>query len=231
MKRFWSTTKIVSSGDEYTIQLDARPLKLTAGPPLAVPFLPLAEAIEAEWQSVNLSFTADDLPLTQLTTTAQERIRLIRPETVKQLVAYGVNDLLCYRSEHDPELAAREREVWQPWIEWANQRYCVHLKTTSGIIPVHQPAECAKIFSLHLNAMTEYQLAGMGVMVGALGSLILSFAVEAGVLQSVDACDCANLSEIWQESRWGADDEAIARRKMIHEDVALGARFINLCRG
>ena len=97
MKRFWTDTQTAPEGDDFIVRLDTRPVKLPSGKPLAVPFQALAKGIAAEWAAVAENFTPDDLPLTRLATTAQERVRIHRSDIVAQLAAYGMNDLLCYR--------------------------------------------------------------------------------------------------------------------------------------
>jgi chaperone required for assembly of F1-ATPase len=59
---------------------------------------------------------------------------------------------------------------------------------------------------------------------------VLALAVEAGALAPGAACECAHLGELWQEERWGKDEEAAARRQSVTEDVAVNARFMILCR-
>jgi chaperone required for assembly of F1-ATPase len=230
MKRFWTKTEITADGDKFIVLLDERPVKLPSGKPLAVPFRALAEAIAAEWAAVGENFTPDDLPLTRLATTAQERIAAHRSEIVLQLAKYGMNDLLCYRAADEPALALREEEAWQPWLDWAERELGIALQTTTGIVPITQSPACEEAFIRRLNDMDEYQLAGLGVIVPALGSLVLALAVEAGTLAPETACACAHLGELWQETRWGTDDEAIARRRSVAEDVAVSARFMVLCR-
>jgi chaperone required for assembly of F1-ATPase len=229
MKRFWQTTRIIAHNTQFQVQLDEKPLKLPGGKTLTVPFQPLAEAIAAEWGNAGEQFTTDDLPLTRLAATAQDRVRHNRPEIIRQLTAFGMNDLLCYRAAGEPALAAREDEVWQPWIDWADHHLGIRLALTSGITHLDQSPECQAGFIARLTEMTDYQLAGLGVIVPALGSLVLGLAVEAGALPPDAACDCAQLEERWQEERWGADDEAVARRRAVLEDVAVSAQFIRLC--
>ena len=69
--------------------------------------VPLAEAIAAEWAEAPENFTPDDVPLTRLVATAQERVRTHRAAIIDQLAAYGRNDLLCYRAA-DSTLRATE---------------------------------------------------------------------------------------------------------------------------
>ncbi len=230
MKRFWTSTATAPDGADFIILLDNRPLKLPSGGALRVPFKVLAAAIATEWATAGTDFTPDDLPLTRLATTAQDRIRLHREEIAGQLAAYGMNDLLCYRAEGPPGLVQREAEAWDPWIDWLGQQFGIRLQSTSGVMPLRQAPECRDIFTAHLMRMDEYQLAGLGVIVPALGSLVLALAVEAGALAPDAACRCASLGELWQETRWGMDTEAAARRQIIAQDIAVSARFMVLCR-
>jgi chaperone required for assembly of F1-ATPase len=229
MKRFWTAVKIAANHGEFTVLLDKRPLKLPSGQALGVPFEALAEAIAAEWAATGENFTQDDLPLTRLTTTAQDRMRYVREEIIRQLAAYGMNDLLCYRAE-DASLAAQEAQAWQPWLDWLEGQLGVCLQSTAGIVHIAQSPACLERFASRLAQMDEYQLAGLGVIVPALGSLVLGLALEAGALAPQAACDCAHLDELWQEKYWGQDDEAIARRQTVVEDVTVSTRFMQLCR-
>ena len=229
VKRFWTNTQVAPEGREFVIQLDSRLLKLPSGQALAVPFQTLAEGIASEWAAARQNFTPDDLPLTRLATTAQDRIRVKRAEIIKQLTAFGMNDLLCYRAADEPLLAQREEQVWQPWIDWAEKQFGLALKSTSGIMHIEQSTRCREIFIAHLSTMNEYQLAGLGVIVPSLGSLVLGLALEAGALTPDAACECANLGELWQEARWGTDDEAAIRRQTGAKDVAVSVQFMILC--
>lgn len=230
MKRSWTETIAVPDKGEFIIRLDGRPVKRPNGQVLSVPFQALAEGIAAEWAATGPNFTADDLPLTRLATTAQDRVRMNRAEIIAQLADYGMNDLICYRAADQPSLAEREKEMWQPWLNWADRHLGVRLKTTSGIVPIEQSSESEQVFSAILNEMDVYQLAGLGVIVPVLGSLVLGLAVESGVLAPEAACECAYLEELWQEAHWGSDDEAVMRRREAAQDVAVSARFVILCR-
>ena len=70
----------------------------------------------------------------------------------------------------------------------------------------------------------------MNVAVPALGSLVLGLAVADGRLDAAEAFRLATLDEAFQESFWGVDAEAAARRSRIAEDVALAGRLIDLAR-
>jgi chaperone required for assembly of F1-ATPase len=230
MKRFWSSTSVIPQDAAFAVRLDARPLKLPGGgAALSVPFAPLAEAIAAEWADAPDNFTPDDVPLTRLVATAQERVRAHRTTIIGQLAAYGLNDLLCYRAS-ESTLRTTEDAAWSPWTGWAEQRYGIRLVIAAGLMPVEQDPAVHAAFRTALEDMSDHALAGLGVIVPALGSLILGLALEANALSPAEACRLAALEELTQEHRWGTDAEAETRRQKRAQDVAESARFMVLCR-
>ncbi|MGH7152388.1 MAG: ATP12 family chaperone protein, partial [Acetobacteraceae bacterium] len=81
-----------------------------------------------------------------------------------------------------------------------------------------------------VGAFDAYQLAGLGVAVPALGSLVLGLALAAGDLDAAAAHALGALDELYQVELWGEDAEASARRCAIAEDVAMATRFMELAR-
>jgi chaperone required for assembly of F1-ATPase len=228
MKRFWSAASVICKDDAFAVRLDTRPLKLPGGAPLSVPFAPLADAIAAEWADAPDHFSPEDVPLTRLVATAQERVRAHRAAIIGQLAAYGLNDLLCYRAT-DSAVRATEDAAWSPWAGWAERRFGITLAITAGLMPVEQSPAAHAAFTAALEDMSDYALAGLGVIVPALGSLILGLAIAADALSPAEACRLAALEELTQEQRWGTDAEAETRRHKRAEDVAESARFMVLC--
>jgi len=230
MKRFWAQASVIAEESRFKVVLDGRPVKLPSGEALSVPFAGLAEAIAAEWHAAADEFALDDLFLTRLAATAQGPVREMRENIIAQLKAYGLNDLICYRASGPPGLVNAESRAWDPWLIWAQHNLGLFLSVGSGVMPVSQAAASGEQFGQILSDMTDYQLAGLGVIVPALGSLILGLVVESGALAPELACDCAAVDELWQEAGWGIDLEAAARRKSVLRDVIASARFIGYSR-
>lgn len=230
MKRFWTNAVPAWQNDSYQVLLDNRPVKLPSGTPLKVPFAKLAKAIAQEWEATSSTFTPDDLPLTQLACTALERISPHRAEIVQSLVAYGLNDLLCYRADSPPALVARQHEKWDPWLQWLERTHGIALITTNGLMPVNQlPWTKEKLIAL-LKDQTDYELAAMGLLIPAFGSFVLGLAVTQGAILPETACAAAALDEIWQAEQWSEDPEDRARRQSTLLDVKNTLRFLALIR-
>ena len=233
MKRFWDEAAIEAEGDGYRIALDGRPMNLPGGVRLTLRSRALAAAIAAEWQAAGggkggeMSF--EDVPLSRLAGTAQERIAPDPAPTARALARYAESDLLCYRA--DPgELAQRQARAWQPWLDWATLRFDARLRVTAGVMPVAQDKLALHALQRALLAEDAACLAGLGIVVPVLGSLVLGLAVAAGELDPADAYELATLDERSQEELWGADADAVERRVRVAADVALAARFITLSR-
>lgn len=228
MKRFWSSAAPHQEAGLYTIRLDSRVVKMPGGAPLAVPSLALAQAIAQEWDAAGAVFSPDDLPLTQLACTARERVAPHRAEIISQLAAYGLNDLLCYRADSPPALVTCQHAQWDPWLRWLEATHGIGLITTEGLMPVNQLPWTAGKLDAMLAARTDDALAGLGVLIPALGSFVLGIATAEGALDPETACATAALDELWQARQWGEDSEDATRRAKTLADVEAATRFIRL---
>lgn len=235
MKRFWTTATTERLRDGYQVLLDGRPVRLPGGAPLRIPTASLAAAVADEWQLAGGQpggeMGWDTVPLTRLVGTAQERIAPDLAAVADALASYGESDLLCYRAERPEELARRQERAWQPWLDWAADRYGARLVPTVGI--VHRLQDPAALAALRraLDELDALALAALGVAVPALGSLILGLALADSALDAGMAHALATLDEAFQAEQWGEDAEAVRRREQIGEDVAVCGRLLRLARG
>jgi chaperone required for assembly of F1-ATPase len=234
MKRFWDIVTIEPSAAGYAILLDGRPMHLPDGPVLRVDAEPLAGAIAAEWQAAGggkggeMSFA--DTPLTRLAGTAQRRIAPDPDPTIDAIARYAESDLLCYRAETPDALVERQEREWQPWLDWAAERYEAPLRLSTGVAFVKQHRGSVATLRRVVAAFDVPAVAALGVAVPALGSLVLGLALAEGVLDAGTAHVLGSLDELFQAEAWGEDDEAVARRHAIAAEIALAERFLSLTR-
>ena len=102
---------------------------------------------------------------------------------------------------------------------------------TTGVGYVRQHHDSIDALRRVVGAYDPYMLAGLGIAVPALGSLILGLALAEGRIDAAEAHRLGALDELFQVEQWGEEDEATARRKSVAEDIALAARFMRLARG
>lgn len=237
MERFWNQASLSEAEGGFTILLDGRAMRLPGrakGAALLLPGPALGAAVANEWQAAggqrdgNFEMTA--LPLTRLAATAQDRIAPDRAPVMDALAAYGADDLLCYRATAPAPLVARQAAAWQPWLDWAAATVDARLLTTAGIIHVDQSADALAALRRALGRCDAYILAGLGVAVPALGSLVLGLALAAGALPAVEAHRLGLLDETFQAELWGEDEEAAMRAGAIGRDVEEASLFMALAR-
>lgn len=234
MKRFWDRAEARAAADGYEVALDGRPVRLPGGPPLRLPGRALAEAVAAEWQAAGgarggeMSYA--DLPLTRIAGTAQERIAPAPEPVALELARYAESDLLCYRAQRPPPLVARQAAQWQPWLDWAAERYGARLLTTTTLTHVAQDPAALAALAGAVARLSPFALAALGVAVPALGSLVLGLALAEGALDAAQAHDIAHLDEAMQTELWGHDEEADLRLAQVAADIAVAGRMLALLR-
>ncbi|WP_428536170.1 ATP12 family chaperone protein [Rhodopila sp.] len=235
MKRFWNTAEAHNTETGHTILLDGKPMRLPNGAPLLVAKPRLAHAIAAEWQAAggakggHMSF--NDTPLTRLAGTALDRIAPDPTLTIDAVARYGETDLLCYRAETPQALVQRQHDQWHPWLDWAERTHGAKLRVVTGVGYVKQHHDSITALRLKVAALDVDALAGLGIAVPALGSLVLGLALAARQLDAETAHALGALDELFQAEQWGEDDEAVTRRAAVLADITLAAHYIDLTRG
>ena len=180
MKRFYKivTTQTVPGG--FEIHLDGKPVKTPARRILLAPTKDLANALQHEWATQETTIVPDAMPLTQILTTAIDRIADDRATIEEGVLAYLDTDLLCYRATDPDTLIARQARLWNPWLVWFEKAYGARLETTDQIRALRQDeaahhAVRAAVQSLAILPFTLLQL-----VVSLSGSLVLGLAFTAG---------------------------------------------------
>lgn len=233
MKRFWDEARVEAAEGGLAVLLDGRPVRLPGGGALRVEGHALAQALAAEWQAAGgakgRDFRPEDIPLTRLVGTAQEKVAPDPGPMVEGIAQYAAADLLCYRSE-DPRLAAIEALEWDPWLEWSARELGAPLLLASGIIHVAQP-EASQAALRHAVAQCDvFALTALGNVVPPLGSLVLGLAFVRGEIDAAEAHRISLVDETFQEEFWGVDEEAQKRRRLIAAEIALAERMLHLAR-
>jgi len=230
MKRFYRKVDTISAAAGHAVALDGKPIKTPAKLALVVPTAALAAAIAAEWEAQQAEIRPADMPLTRLASTAIDRVAPQRREVVRQMADYAATDLVCYRTVHPPELAARQQAVWQPLIDWAVRRYDAPLEIAVGVIPVGQPDTSLRAFAAAVADHDDWTLAALHLATGACGSLVIALALSEDRIDAAAAFAASELDESFHIDAWGEDEEQARRRRGLFDDLAAAARFRSLLR-
>lgn len=238
MQRFWQDASVRAGNGGFAVLLDDKPMRIPGripgGTPLLLPNRAMADAIAGEWQAAGgekgRTMSMNDVPLTRLAGTAQDRIAPDPAPVADALARYAETDLLCYRASHPAPLVIRQARAWQPWLDWLARTHGARLIVAEGVM--HQRQDPASLAAVQraMAAQTPSVLAALGIAIPSLGSAVLGLALADGALNAEAAHELGSLDELFQVELWGEDAEATRRRAGVAADVALAGRFIALSR-
>jgi len=214
----------------FRVLLDGRSVKTPAKAEMVLPKRALAEAIAAEWQAQGEEVEAHTLVLTGLAWTAIDLVRPNRERALAEFTNYAAHDLVCYRAEAPADLAARQREKWQPLLDWLARDLDAPLAVTAGVVSIEQPPKALAALREAVAARDDFELTALDAAATAAGSLTIALALAAGRIDAAAAFDAAQLDESYQIERWGEDPESTRRRAAIKADLDAVARFLALLR-
>jgi chaperone required for assembly of F1-ATPase len=231
MKRFYKQVTVAETEDGYVVHLDDKPIRTPAKAPFILNNRALVQAIAEEWDAQTEDIRPHAMPVTQLASTAIDRIPAQRGEIVRAVAAYAETDLLCYRTDHPIELAERQKRLWQPLLDWAEIRFGAALEVHIGIMPKPQPQDAIARLAEAVESLDNLRLAGVQNATSELGSLVLALALLERRISAEEAFAASQVDETFQIEQWGEDAEATARRAALRADIIATRRYLDLVRG
>lgn len=228
MKRFYKDVTVKTSESGYQICLDDRSVRSPAKAVVVVPSQALAEAVQAEWQAVEDEIQPEDMPLYSMAVTVTDRVTPQRQALADELAGYIHDDVLRYRSGDDLNLAARQTEMWDPWLGWAEQACGLRLPATAGLMPVSADDAAERIVKDRLQPLADPQFGCLYRVATLSGSVVLGLAFQGRQLGADDVFETAFLDELYQNSLWGTDEEAAHRQATIRSELKDVERFMDM---
>lgn len=226
MKRFYRAVSVVAGADGHRILLDGRPVHSPARRPLVTPSAALAEAVADEWRGQGETIERAGMGLTRLVSTALDRMPALRGAAIDEALGYAETDLLCYRAAAPAELAERQQQSWQPWLDWLAKAHGAGLVVTTSMLPVAQPEAALARLRAAVEPLDDWHLVGLHGATTALGSLVLGLALLEGEIDAEQALAASLLDELFEIERWGRERDALRRHQVLRRDLAAAARFL-----
>jgi len=229
VKRFYKSVGVAETPDGFGITLDGRQVRTSAGKPLVVgPYRDLAHEIATEWEAQKDVVAPASMPMTQMATTALDRVGPERQAILDHLAAFAQTDLLCYRAPSPASLRERQDRMWQPLLDWLQTEIGAGLTVTVGVIAVEQAPESIQTIRNRFDALDLWRLTGAQVAAAAAGSAVLALALAHGRLDGEQVFSLSQIDEAWQAALWGEDAEAAQRRKNLRADILAADRLLRL---
>ena len=230
-KRFWAEAAAGEEAGAHVVRLDGRPIRTPSRALLALPTQALAAAVAEEWNRQEEIILPATMPMTRLANTAQDRVAPEFDAVARMVAAYGETDLLCYRADGPPELVRRQREAWDPLLDWAAEHFGARLHPTVGVVPVAQPGTALDRLAAAVKDRSAWRLTALHELVVLTGSLVAGLAVAEGAYAPDEAWTVSRIDEDWQSAQWGSDSEAEASAARRRAGFLEAVRFDRLLAG
>ena len=230
MKRFYKTVDIKPVTGGYAVLLDGRGVQTPARNPLVLPTEELARIIAAEWRGQGDEVIATSMPLLRLSNTIIDGVAANRDAVIDAILRFGDNDLLCYRAHQPPDLVARQREAWDPMLDWARQRLGAQMTVADGVTHVDQSLDAITALREALLAHDAFTLGALHVIASITGSVVLALAVADRRLTGAAAFELSRIDEAYQAEKWGADAEAVKRTTNLAHELDKAVEMIDSLR-
>jgi chaperone required for assembly of F1-ATPase len=228
VRRFWKDVGVSAGDGGWTISLDGRPVRTPARALLTLPSAALADAVAAEWAEQGEQVDPRSMPLTGLANAAIDHAGTDPAGFAATLTPYAETDLLCYRDDRDALLAGEQVAAWNPLLAWAEAHFGIEFQLAFGIMHIAQPTATVAALQSAVTALPPFRLAALSPMVTVSGSLVAALGVERGAQDAAALWPILCLDALYQERRWGYDEQAAAQRAAHEAEWINAARFLSL---
>lgn len=224
LKRFYKSAQAGEAENGFALLLDGRPTRTPAKAKLIVPTRTLAQAVAAEWQAQGETIQPATMPLTRLANSALDGVAQTMAATVEEIAGFAGADLVCYRALEPEALAARQAAAFDPLLAFAQAALGVRFLLAGGIMHVPQPEASLKAVRAAVEAHDDpFALTALHGLTSLSGSVLIALAVAREAMTVEAAWAAAHVDEDYQIEKWGADEEATARRAARAREFAAAA--------
>lgn len=228
-KRFYKQTGVEERDGLFLLTLDGRTARTPGRQPLAVPSRGLAEALAEEWAGQGVEIDPSTMPITRIVNSAIDGVAPRQTEVVDDLVRYAGSDLVYYRASEPERLAQSQNEAWTPVLDWAKDAHGARFTLAEGVMHVAQPQEALAAIRQGIERIdSPFALAALHVMTTLSGSVLIALAHASRQMDVEQAWSAAHVDEIYQESVWGEDYEAVERRRRREADFRAASTVFRL---
>jgi chaperone required for assembly of F1-ATPase len=226
-KRFYKNVETGERDGLHHILLDGRAVKTPGQTPLTLSTAAAASLIAGEFDAQGEEINPAAMPCYRLANTALDGVAADMQAVLEDILRYCGTDLLFYRADGPPGLTDRQREAWDPVVDWAERVAGARFTLAEGVMHVAQPREAIAGLGIHLNTVTDpLILAALHSMTSLTGSGLLALAVWKREIDAAQAWEAAHVDEDWNIAQWGEDVEAKARRTARRAEMDAADRLI-----
>ena len=232
MKRFYKIVSVQKAGQGYQILLDGRPVKTAMKKELIAANEGIANALMQEWANIEEEIIPDNMPLTQILNTKIDRVANEREKMQELLFKYLDTDLLCYRTDHPPELLELQEAAWNPYLDWFEGKFGCALETTQSIAAIDQPDDAHEKVQNSIKALDDDHFTALQLITATCGSLVLGLASLDQKANADNVFAAMRVEEnfkakIYNEEFYGPDPAQAKKDEALKTDLEAALKYLS----
>ncbi|WP_019221660.1 ATP12 family chaperone protein [Bartonella senegalensis] len=229
-KRFYSEVKVACEEGGFSLLLDGFPVKTPAKRHFLVPTEMFAAFVAKEFENQKQVIDPAKMPMTRLVNTVIDGIADNMQVVFEDLLRFVACDMTFYRAQTPKELVQRQREQWDPLLDWVEEKLGARFHVAEGLMHVEQSREAIQAVSNYLRKVeSPYMLAALHTITTLTGSALLALAVMEGEMNADHVWNIAHLDEDWMMEQWGVDEEAMMRRAYKKSEFDAAGTIMTTC--
>ncbi len=226
-KRFYKSASIGEGENGFHLLLDGKTARTPAKNVLALPNQSAAEHLAAEWNAQKDVIDPSEMHMTRMVNAGIDHVGTVIGEVQTEIAKYATSDLICYRASEPNRLVELQQKFWDPVLDWARDALDARFILSEGVMFVAQPlATLARIDSEVQKFTHPVSLSALYTMTTLGGSLVIALAVAHRHLEPSAAYAACELEADFTTEVWGADEEALFRRKRREDEYLAAAKLL-----
>jgi len=206
-EKYWkSVRKKKQSNNLFLIYLDDTCLKSNQGNIIKLPEK-LAEEVIREWNADGKIDSMKNSFYTKFCFSVIDMTKRERETVIGRLVEYGNCDPICYICDKPTKLHVKQKNLYNPIIDWAEKFFTIKLNKGSGLLFIEQPSLNSEKINKFLEGLNNFHLTAVHELTKSVGSLFTSLALYKNVISPELSWEVANVEDNFRIEVWGEVEE------------------------
>ena len=210
---------VQSKKGKYLLTINNKSLKTPDGNIIELPSMKLAKILLKDYESSFKSKPLNIVRPIKITNTAIDKIKPNNIFYINEITDNLNNDMICYFANSPVELVDLQNKDWLPLINYMKSSYNIELIYTSKLFSINQKPDSLLKLKNILNEINIFKLSAIYTLSQITKSIIISLALVNNKISAKKAFENSNLEELYQNSKWGKDEEAFDRLNAIKVDI------------
>ena len=141
-----------------------------------------------------------------------------KEQTISLLLDYVMTDTILFWSE-DKILQNLQKQQWLPLINMFNNETATNFVATHNLDILNENEQNKSVLRVYFNTLSNKELSALYVASESMKSVLLGLLLAKSKITYSEAFKAAFLEELYQNTLWGEEEQALVSREQIKKDL------------